>query len=127
MNKIRKYLVAATLTGGLAFAGAFGASGAVAEPAAAPAPVTATETATQAAVPQPGYLAVSRWKAVYSTYGGPSQIGQTTDEVIYALCQHDGLWGWYIYAWVPSLNSWGWLTNSDVTGYTNPVWWLDVC
>lgn len=132
MRSIRKFLVTAALTGGIALAGAAGATSATAaaEPTATAA-TTATATATTAVapapVPQPGYIWVSRWQTVFSTYGGPSSIGSTADEMIYAQCQHNGIWGWQTYAWVPSLNSWGWLRNGDITGYTDPIWWLDVC
>jgi hypothetical protein len=113
MRNLRKYLVTAALTGGLAFAGALGTTGS----ATAAEPTTAVETATQTATLQPGYLWVSRWQTVFSTYGGPSSIGSTADEMIYAQCQHNGTWGWQTYAWVPSLNSWGRLRNGDIVRF----------
>jgi hypothetical protein len=123
MSIFRRYFVVAALTGSFAFAGALGAIGS----SAAAEPTTTVETATQTAVPQPGYIWVARQNIVFSQYGGPSSIGSTADEMIYAQCQHNGSWGWQTYAWVPSLNSWGWLRNGDITGFTDPIWWLDVC
>jgi hypothetical protein len=123
MRDIRRYLVATVLAGGLALAGALGvtASSAAAES------TTAAETAAPASVQAQGWLWVSRWQTVFTTYGGPSVLGTTADELIYAYCQHDGIWGWQTYAWVPSLNAAGWLRNGDITGYTNPIANLDVC
>ncbi|RSM43814.1 hypothetical protein DMA12_18250 [Amycolatopsis balhimycina DSM 5908] len=123
MRVLRKYLITAALTVGFALAGVLGATGA----SAAEAPAIAEETASQTAVPQPGYIWVARQNIVFSEYGGPSSIGSTAAEMIYAQCQHNGIWGWQTYAWVPSLNSWGWLRNGDITGFTDPIWWLDVC
>lgn len=122
MHVLRKYLITAAVTGGIALAGALGATGV----SAAAESTTAVETAAQAA-PQPGHIAVRRQNVVFSEYGGPTSIGSTAEEVIYAHCQANGIWGWYTYAWVPSLNSWGWLRNGDITGLTGPIWWLDLC
>lgn len=123
MSSFRKYFVAAALTGGVAFVGVLGATGS----SAAAEPTIGVETTTQTAVPQPGYIWVARQNIVFSEYGGPTSIGSTAEEMIYAQCQHNGIWGWQTYAWVPSLNSWGWLRNGDITGFTDPIWWLDVC
>jgi hypothetical protein len=122
MRNIRRFLVTAAVAGGVALTGAAGTAGtAAAEPSS-----TAT-SATTTAVPAQGWLWVGRWQPVFSAYGGPSTIGTTADEMIYAYCQHNGLWGWQTYAWVPSLNSYGWLRNIDITGYTDPIFGLDLC
>jgi hypothetical protein len=130
MRNIRRFLLTAAATLGVALAGAAGTAGsAAAEPSSgsASAVSAATTAATPAAVPAQGWLWVGRWQPVFSAYGGPSTIGTTADEMIYAYCQHNGLWGWQTYAWVPSLNSYGWLRNGDITGYTDPILGLDVC
>lgn len=116
---------------GLATAGLAAAIGLTAAPVnAAPSPqsvpVTVAERADFAAQAQ-GWVWVNRWNVTFSAYGGPSSIGWTADESIYLYCQQDGIWGWWTYAWVPSLNSWGWLRNGDITGYTNPIAGLDYC
>jgi hypothetical protein len=123
MRDIRRYLVATALTGSLALAGVLGvtASTAAAEPG------HTVGTAAPMTVQAQGWLWVNRWQTVFTTYGGPSVLGSTADEFIYAYCQHDGIWGWQTYAWVPSLNAAGWLRNGDITGYTNPIANLDVC
>ena len=74
-----------------------------------------------------GWVQVGVQNLVFSEYGGPSTIGSTQAESIYLYCQQDGAWGWWTLAYVPSLNSYGWLRNGDITGYTNPIWGLDYC
>jgi len=121
MRNIRKFVVAAGLTLGLALAGAAGTAGTAAATESAPG------TATEMQIQSEGWIYVTYSSVVFSEYGGPSSIGSTGADWIYLYCQHDGPWGWWSYAWVPALNSYGWVRNGDVTGYTNPISWLNVC
>lgn len=123
MRNIRKHLVTAALTAGIGFAGVLGASAT----AVAAEPTTPAVESTTQAVPAQGWYWINRWQIVFSQYGGPSSIGWTADEMIYLYCQHNGIWGWQTYAWVPSLNQAGWIKNGDITGYTDPIAGLEVC
>jgi hypothetical protein len=74
-----------------------------------------------------GWYPVGVQNLVFSEYGGPTTIGSTQAEYIYLYCQQDGTWGWWTLAFVPSLQSYGWIRNGDITGYTNPIWGLNYC
>lgn len=120
-----RHLTAAALTAGLALTGALAATAPAF--AAGPSPVVVDSAQVREAAQAQGWIWVNRQNIVFSEYGGPTSIGSTAFEYIYAYCQHDGIWGWQTYAWVPSLNSAGWLRNGDITGYTNPIAGLDYC
>jgi hypothetical protein len=125
MNVFTRHLGVAALTAGLALTGVFGVPASASAAEATPAIVESAKA--PATAQSQGWLHVDRWTAVFSEYGGPTTIGSTADELIYAYCQHDGSWGWQTYAWVPSLQVAGWLRNGDITGYTNPIPGLDYC
>jgi hypothetical protein len=108
---------------GLALMGVVGTAGAALAADSAATPASAPAFTTQSA----GWIWTARQNLVFSEYGGPTTIGSTAEEYVYAYCQQDGAWGWQTYAWVPSLEAAGWIRNGDLTGYTNPIPGLDGC
>ncbi|AEV85173.1 hypothetical protein ACWT_4153 [Actinoplanes sp. SE50] len=72
-------------------------------------------------------VAAPYFALVFDEYGGPTTIGHTQNEYVYAVCQQDGIWGWQTNAYVPSLSAYGWIRNGDLFGYTNPAEGLSVC
>lgn len=72
-------------------------------------------------------VAAPYFALVFDEYGGPTTIGHTQNELVAAICQHDGVWGWQTNAYVPSLNVSGWIRNGDLFGFTNQVAGLSVC
>jgi hypothetical protein len=115
----------AAFTAGIALTGVLATTGSAFAAETNSTAVSAAHSSSEAK--SQGWIWTPRQALVFSAYGGPTTIGSTADELIYAYCQHDGTWGFQTYAWVPSLSAYGWIRNGDITGFTGPIAGLDYC